>query len=74
MRLALRKRLGNPDSNIKQPLKIISNECGYSFAISRRDAPEFCGERFVLFEKRARGTPDAPGVRSLMRIKNKRTS
>jgi len=42
MRLALRKRLGNPDSNIKQPLKIISNECGYSFAISRRNAPEFC--------------------------------
>ena len=40
---------------------------GYGSAISRRGAPEFCGERFALLEKRARGTPDAPCVRSLMR-------
>jgi hypothetical protein len=40
---------------------------GYGFAISRRWAPEFYWERFAFFEKRARGTPDAPCVRSLMR-------
>ncbi len=74
MRLALRKRLGKPDSNIKQPLKIISNECGYGFTISRRGAPEFCEERFALL-RRGRAERRTHGASSsLMRIKNKRTS
>jgi hypothetical protein len=37
---------------------------GYGFAISRRDAPEFCDERPRLPEQRARGTPDAQRIRS----------
>jgi hypothetical protein len=63
------------DSHVKQPRKIISNECGYGFAISRRGAPEVCGKRLALVEKRARGTPDARCVRSLMRkVKSARVS
>ena len=62
------------DSHVKQPIEIGGNQSRYAFAISRRRAPEFCEGRLALVEKRARGTPDARCVRSLMRIKNKRTS
>jgi hypothetical protein len=67
----LNKIAWNPACDVKQRVK---PRAGYGFAISRRGAPEVCGKRFALCEKRACGTPDAGCVRSLMRIKNKRTS
>ena len=47
---------------------------GYGVAIPRRAAPEFCEERFALLGKRARGTPDARCVRSLVCEGGKHTS
>jgi hypothetical protein len=60
----LNKIAWNPACDVKQRVK---PRAGYGFAISRRGAPEVYGERFALSFERARGTPDARCVRSLMR-------
>jgi len=58
-----------PDSIFRQPLP-----SGYSFAISRRDAPEFCDERPRPLEQRTRRTPDAQRIRSPVCKSEKHTS
>jgi hypothetical protein len=60
----LNKIAWKPACDVKQRAKLRAR---YGFAISRRDAPELCGKRLALSFERARGTPDARCVRSLMR-------